>query len=143
MFPAGILQPLFYAKHFPKSLNYGGIGVVIGHEITHGFDDKGKRPLKTIILNGKREEKRDSFNEIIGRQFDKHGNLKQWWNDRTIAKFRKAAQCIIDQYSNYTVKEINLPVDGRLTQGENIADNGGLKQAFRASILLFFFSIYI
>jgi len=107
VFPAGILQPLFYSQHFPKSLNYGGIGVVIGHEITHGFDDKG-------------------------RQFDKHGNLKQWWNNRTIAAFRKEAQCIIDQYSNYTLDEINLGIDGRLTQGENIADNGGLKQAFRA-----------
>ena len=70
---------------------------------------------------------------VLGRQFDKHGNLKQWWNNRTIGEFRKAAQCIIDQYSNYTLDEINLPIDGRLTQGENIADNGGLKQAFRAS----------
>ena len=67
VFPAGILQPLFYSRHFPKSLNYGGIGVVIGHEITHGFDDKG-------------------------RQFDKHGNLKQWWNNVTIQKFREQAQ---------------------------------------------------
>lgn len=68
-----------------------------------------------------------------GRQFDKQGNLKQWWNNRTVAEFRQAAQCIIDQYSNYTLDDINLPIDGRLTQGENIADNGGLKQAFRAS----------
>ena len=76
VFPAGILQPLFYSRHFPKSLNYGGIGVVIGHEITHGFDDKG-------------------------RQFDKHGNLKQWWNNATINRFRSQAQCIVDQYSAY------------------------------------------
>jgi membrane metallo-endopeptidase-like protein 1 len=68
---------------------------------------------------------------ILGRQFDKHGNLKQWWNNRTIAAFRRAASCIVDQYSNYTLEEVNLPIDGRLTQGENIADNGGLKQAFR------------
>ena len=68
---------------------------------------------------------------VTGRQFDKQGNLKQWWNNRTIAEFRKAAQCIVDQYSNYTLDEINLAIDGRLTQGENIADNGGLKQAFR------------
>ncbi|XP_058795705.1 neprilysin-1-like isoform X2 [Phymastichus coffea] len=107
VFPAGILQPLFYSKHFPKSLNYGGIGVVIGHEITHGFDDKG-------------------------RQFDKDGNLLQWWNNATIRAFRERAQCIVDQYSRYKVQEVDQYVDGRMTQGENIADNGGLKQAFQA-----------
>jgi len=107
VFPAGILQPLFYSRHFPKSLNYGGIGVVIGHEITHGFDDKG-------------------------RQFDKHGNLKQWWNNVTIQKFREQAQCIVDQYSGYKLPGIDLFINGRMTQGENIADNGGLKQAYRA-----------
>ncbi|XP_071635770.1 neprilysin-1 isoform X4 [Temnothorax longispinosus] len=107
VFPAGILQPLFYSQHFPKSLNYGGIGVVIGHEITHGFDDKG-------------------------RQFDKDGNLMQWWNNATIKAFRKRAQCIVDQYSRYKLQEVNLYINGRMTQGENIADNGGLKQAFKA-----------
>ncbi|XP_012253044.2 neprilysin-1 [Athalia rosae] len=107
VFPAGILQPLFYSQHFPKSLNYGGIGVVIGHEITHGFDDKG-------------------------RQFDKDGNMMQWWNNATIRAFRDRAQCIVDQYSRYRLQEIDLYVNGRMTQGENIADNGGLKQSFRA-----------
>ncbi|XP_014483935.1 PREDICTED: neprilysin-2 isoform X2 [Dinoponera quadriceps] len=107
VFPAGILQPLFYSQHFPKSLNYGGIGVVIGHEITHGFDDKG-------------------------RQFDKDGNMMQWWNNATIRAFRKRAQCIVDQYSKYKLQEVNLYINGRMTQGENIADNGGLKQSFRA-----------
>lgn len=107
VFPAGILQPLFYSQHFPKSLNYGGIGVVIGHEITHGFDDKG-------------------------RQFDKDGNMMQWWNNATIKAFRERTQCIIDQYSRYRIEEVGLYIDGRMTQGENIADNGGLKQAFRA-----------
>ncbi|KAK9717796.1 Peptidase family M13 [Popillia japonica] len=107
VFPAGILQPLFYSQHFPKSLNYGGIGVVIGHEITHGFDDKG-------------------------RQFDKDGNMMQWWNNATIKAFRERAQCIIDQYSRYKIDEVGLYVNGRMTQGENIADNGGLKQSFRA-----------
>ena len=68
---------------------------------------------------------------FLGRQFDKQGNLKQWWNNETIAEFRKAAQCIVDQYSNYTLDDVNLAIDGRLTQGENIADNGGLKQAYR------------
>ncbi|XP_039448992.1 neprilysin-1 isoform X2 [Culex pipiens pallens] len=104
---AGILQPLFYSQHFPKSLNYGGIGVVIGHEITHGFDDKG-------------------------RQFDKDGNMMQWWNNATIKAFRERAQCIIDQYSRYKINEVNMYMNGRMTQGENIADNGGLKQSFRA-----------
>ena len=77
--------------------------MVIGHEITHGFDDKG-------------------------RQFDKHGNLKQWWNNVTIEKFREQAQCIVDQYSGYKLPGIDLFINGRMTQGENIADNGGLKQ---------------
>ncbi|XP_044753111.1 neprilysin-1 isoform X2 [Coccinella septempunctata] len=107
VFPAGILQPLFYSQHFPKSLNYGGIGVVIGHEITHGFDDKG-------------------------RQFDKDGNMMQWWNNATIKAFRERTQCIIDQYSRYKIDEVGMYIDGRMTQGENIADNGGLKQSFRA-----------
>ncbi|KAK3104558.1 hypothetical protein FSP39_004964 [Pinctada imbricata] len=107
VFPAGILQPPFYSDVFPKSLNYGGIGVVIGHEITHGFDDKG-------------------------RQYDKFGNLKQWWDNGTINAFRHRAQCMIDQYSSYKLDQIGLNIDGKNTQGENIADNGGLKQAYRA-----------
>ncbi|KAL3227885.1 hypothetical protein MRX96_003836 [Rhipicephalus microplus] len=107
VFPAGILQPLFYSHHFPKSLNYGGIGVVIGHEITHGFDDKG-------------------------RQFDKDGNLKPWWNNKTVQTFRERAQCMVDQYSSYVLEDVNLNINGKMTQGENIADNGGLKQAYRA-----------
>ena len=73
---------------------------------------------------------------FLGRQFDKHGNLKQWWNNRTIAEFRGAAQCIIEQYNNYTLEPYGLQIDGRLTQGENIADNGGLKQAYRVIVNL-------
>ncbi|XP_029035680.1 neprilysin-4-like isoform X1 [Osmia bicornis bicornis] len=107
MFPAGILQPPFYHRYFPRSLNYGGIGVVIGHEITHGFDDKG-------------------------RLFDKDGNLHRWWKDEAIYGFHERAQCLIDQYSHYTVSEVGMQIDGINTQGENIADNGGIKQAFRA-----------
>ncbi|XKL65520.1 hypothetical protein PGB90_008940 [Kerria lacca] len=107
VFPAGILQPFFYSEYFPKSVNYGGIGVVIGHEMTHGFDDKG-------------------------RQFDKNGNMKEWWNNVTISCFKKQIQCIIDQYSSYKIEEIGMNLNGLITQGENIADNGGLKQAFRA-----------
>ncbi|KAJ8679540.1 hypothetical protein QAD02_015327 [Eretmocerus hayati] len=107
VFPAGILQPMFYSQHMPKSLNYGGIGVVIGHEITHGFDDKG-------------------------RQFDQFSTLSQWWNNATIRAFRNRTQCIIDQYDRYKMPEVDEHVNGRMTQGENIADNGGLKQSFRA-----------
>ncbi|XP_014473238.1 PREDICTED: endothelin-converting enzyme 1-like isoform X4 [Dinoponera quadriceps] len=107
MFPAGILQPPFYHRFFPRSLNYGGIGVVIGHEITHGFDDKG-------------------------RLFDKNGNLHRWWKDEAINSFHRRAQCLIDQYARYTVTEVGMQIDGVNTQGENIADNGGIKQAFTA-----------
>lgn len=82
--------------------------MVIGHEITHGFDDKG-------------------------RQFDKDGNMMQWWNNSTVRAFRDRAQCIVDQYSRYKLQEVNLYINGRMTQGENIADNGGLKQSFRVS----------
>lgn len=127
VFPAGILQPLFYSQHFPKSLNYGGIGVVIGHEITHGFDDKGKIS-KFLQKISTRKQKR-----FLGRQFDKDGNMMQWWNNATIRAFRDRTQCIIDQYSRYKIDEVGLYVNGRMTQGENIADNGGLKQSFRVS----------
>ncbi|KAH8265503.1 hypothetical protein KR038_009426 [Drosophila bunnanda] len=107
MFPAGILQPPFYHRHFPKSLNFGGIGVVIGHELTHGFDDKG-------------------------RLFDCNGNIHKWWTDHSIRGFDERARCIIAQYSNYTVEEVGIVLNGESTQGENIADNGGLRQAFHA-----------
>ena len=108
VFPAGILQPPFYHKHFPKSLNYGGIGVVIGHEITHGFDDKG-------------------------RQFDHIGNINQWWDHESSERFHNRAQCIIDQYNNYKVEEVGIYLNGMNTQGENIADNGGIKQSYYVS----------
>jgi predicted metalloendopeptidase len=74
VFPAGILQPPFYHRYFPRSLNYGGIGVVIGHEITHGFDDKG-------------------------RLFDKDGNLQRCWHDKDIEEFNHRAQCLIGMLS--------------------------------------------
>ncbi|KAL1402566.1 hypothetical protein pipiens_006032 [Culex pipiens pipiens] len=107
MFPAGILQPPFYHRYFPKSMNYGGIGVVIGHELTHGFDDKG-------------------------RLFDRDGNLYRWWSDHAIEAFHQRASCLVRQYGKYTIDEVNVQIDGESTQGENIADNGGIKQAFRA-----------
>lgn len=69
-----------------------------------------------------------------GRQFDKNGNMKEWWNNATILAFKKQTQCIIDQYSSYKIEEIDMNLNGLITQGENIADNGGLKQAFRVQI---------
>lgn len=107
MFPAGILQPPFYHRYFPRALNYGGIGVVIGHELTHGFDDKG-------------------------RLFDHNGDIHKWWTDKAINGFHNRAKCLVSQYNNYTVEEVNINIDGESTQGENIADNGGIRQAFRA-----------
>ncbi|CAD6192583.1 unnamed protein product [Caenorhabditis auriculariae] len=106
-FPAAILQPPFFDASFPKALNYGSIGAVIGHEITHGFDD-------------------------TGRQFDQIGNLRDWWDNTTTTKFTERAQCIIDQYQSVEIAGTGLSINGKLTQGENIADNGGVKQAFKA-----------
>jgi len=74
-----------------------------------------------------------------GRQFDKDGNLMQWWNNATIQAFRDRAQCIVDQYSKYKLEDVELFVNGRMTQGENIADNGGLKQSYRVSARFFFY----
>jgi len=104
-FPAGILQKPFYDHRFPKALNYGGIGMVVGHEITHGFDDNG-------------------------RLFNKDGNLVKWWSNSSISAFKKKTQCLVDQYSKYVFHTKNL--NGEQTLGENIADNGGIKQAFQA-----------
>ncbi|XP_026684876.1 neprilysin-2-like [Diaphorina citri] len=106
-FPAGILQGTFFSNDRPNYMNYGAIGFVIGHEITHGFDDQG-------------------------RQFDKDGNLVDWWAESTKEKYLVKSKCIIEQYGNYSVPEVNLTLNGINTQGENIADNGGIKEAYNA-----------
>lgn len=108
-FPAGILDGVFFNADRPLYMNYGAIGFVVGHEITHGFDDQGS-------------------------QKDGDGNLVDWWEPETKKRYLEKAQCIIDQYGNYTVEvegEV-LNVNGITTQGENIADNGGIKETFRA-----------
>lgn len=82
------------------------MGAVIGHEITHGFDDQGS-------------------------QYDSEGNLKDWWSKDAATGFRKRTECIQEQYGTYFLPELNMTVNGILTQGENIADNGGVKEAYR------------
>ena len=105
-FPAGILQPPFYDRTLDDAVNFGGIGVVIGHELTHGFDDQGRR-------------------------YDGHGNLTDWWTPADAQEFERRASCVADQYSGYTAVD-DLKINGRLTLGENTADNGGLRIAYMA-----------
>jgi putative endopeptidase len=106
VFPAGILQPPFFDPKADDAVNYGGIGAVIGHELTHGFDDEG-------------------------RNFDAKGNLNAWWTSEDSTKFVAKAQVIIDQFDSYVVLD-SLHVNGHLTLGENIADLGGITLAFDA-----------
>ncbi len=105
-FPAGILQPPFFERTMDDAVNFGGIGVVIGHELTHGFDDSGRR-------------------------FAGNGNLEDWWTPADSKEFERRASCIADQYSRFTVVD-DVKVNGRLTLGENVADNGGLRVAYGA-----------
>ena len=109
-FPAGILQPPFYGSNMDDAVNYGSIGVVIGHELTHGFDDQG-------------------------RKFDADGNLKDWWTADDAKAFEERASCTADEYSSFVaVKDDKgeVKLNGRLTLGENTADNGGVKLAYMA-----------
>lgn len=106
VFPAGILQPPFFYENADDAINYGGIGMVIGHEMTHGFDDQGA-------------------------QYDKDGNLKNWWAPEDYEKFKALGQKVIDLYNSFTVED-SLHVNGAATNGENIADIGGLAIAFDA-----------
>ncbi|XP_011689069.1 PREDICTED: membrane metallo-endopeptidase-like 1 [Wasmannia auropunctata] len=105
--PAGILQGIFFNNERPRYMNYGGIGFIIGHEITHNFDDQG-------------------------REFNKEGNLVDWWEPETKKRYLKKAECIIHQYGNYTAEEVGLNLNGINTQGENIADNSGTREAYYA-----------
>jgi predicted metalloendopeptidase len=106
VFPAGILQPPFFDPRADDAVNYGGIGVVIGHEMTHGFDDQG-------------------------RKYDAQGNLRNWWTGGDLKNFRARSQAIVKQFDGYTAID-DVKVNGEFTQGENIADLGGLKIAFAA-----------
>lgn len=105
IFPAGILQIPFYNRKFPRAISYGGIGIVVAHEITHGFDSNG-------------------------RKYNKNGDLVNWWSESSNEAFEKKSQCFIRQYSNFEAYAKKL--NGIQTLGENIADNGAIKQAFMA-----------
>jgi predicted metalloendopeptidase len=106
VFPAGILQPPFFHKDFDHAINYGGIGAVIGHEFSHGFDDQGSK-------------------------FDWDGNLNSWWTDEDRSKFDKLAQKLGEQYDGYSPVD-SMYVNGKMTMGENIADLGGVTLAYEA-----------
>jgi putative endopeptidase len=105
-FPAGILQPPFYDNSMDAAVNFGGIGVVIGHEMTHGFDDQGSK-------------------------YDLHGNVKGWWTPEDLAKFKERTECTAKEYDGFEAAP-GQNLNGHLTLGENTADNGGLRIAYQA-----------
>jgi predicted metalloendopeptidase len=105
--PAAILQGVFFNASRPKYLNYGAIGHVIGHEISHGFDDQGA-------------------------QYDSEGNLHNWWGEEAKKTFEEKAECFVNQYGSIKVPEVDMNLNGKNTLGENIADNGGLHQSLSA-----------
>jgi endothelin-converting enzyme/putative endopeptidase len=105
-FPAGILQPPFFSKGADDAVNYGAAAAVVGHELTHGFDDQGRR-------------------------FDADGNLREWWTPADGKAFEERAACVANQYGGYTAVG-DVKVNGKLTLGENVADNGGLRLAWMA-----------
>jgi len=106
VFLAGIMQTPFFKTGAPEPANYGGLGLVVGHELTHGFDDQG-------------------------RQFDGNGNLNEWWAKEVADAFKERAECVAKQYDGYTAVD-DVKLNGHLTLGENIADIGGLKLALAA-----------
>jgi len=105
-FPAGILQPPFYDNAMDAAVNFGGIGVVIGHEMTHGFDDQGSK-------------------------YDLHGSVKTWWTPEDLAKFKERTECMAKEYDGFEAAP-GQNLNGHLTLGENTADNGGLRIAYQA-----------
>jgi len=111
VFPAGILQPPFFDKTMDDAINYGAVGLVIGHEYTHGFDDQGSK-------------------------FDPQGNLTNWWTDEDKAKFKERTECVAKEYDEFVVvkdeKNGDVHLNGHLTLGENTADNGGARVAYNA-----------
>jgi putative endopeptidase len=106
VFPAGILQPPFFAASRPMAMNFGGIGMVMGHELSHGFDD-------------------------TGRKFDGRGRLTEWWGADVVSRFEQRAACVEQLYGGYEVQP-GVRLNGKLTLGENIADLGGIRQAHGA-----------
>jgi len=103
-FPAGIIQPIFFDASYHMAVNFGGIGMVMGHELTHGFDDQGS-------------------------QYDGSGKLRAWWPPQVVTRFEKESECIVRQYSEFVYNGNHI--NGNLTLGENIADNGGIRSAYR------------
>ncbi|KAH8382417.1 hypothetical protein KR009_003389 [Drosophila setifemur] len=104
--PIAILQYPFYDLGL-EALNYGSIGTILGHELTHGFDDSGRR-------------------------FDRFGNMVEWWSNETINEYINRTECFVEQYSRFHLEDVDEYIDGELTLGENIADNGGMREAFYA-----------
>ncbi|CAG2168689.1 unnamed protein product [Oppiella nova] len=118
--PAGILSQPFFRNQVPSYLNFGSIGVVIGHEYTHGFDDQ------EFVLS-------DIYRYIwIGSEYDPNGNLINWWNGCMKTIFKEKTKCFINKFSQYVVPEVNMTLNARNTVGEDISDAGGIKQAFNA-----------
>ena len=106
VFPAGILQAPFFAKDATMGRNYGALGMVLGHELTHGYDDEG-------------------------RQFDGRGNLREWWAPPVAAEFERRAGCVVKEFDGFVAID-DVHVNGKLTLGENIADLGGMKLSLAA-----------
>ncbi|CAJ0939469.1 unnamed protein product, partial [Mesorhabditis belari] len=109
IFPAGIMQFPFLTIGVPNYITYGMVGAVIGHEVSHAFDDQGGR-------------------------YDEWGNLNDWWDAETAQKFADKTQCFVEQYGSVEIKEAKIRLNGRLSLSENIADNGGVKTAFNVGI---------